>query len=124
MFPLATLLDCNTPGFSFHILSLIARGFLFVENKMRTYKTVNDFKRNLPEVLDRISFLKNKRIPLCQYVIEKLVEICIDDSICGTNVVSEATYNNAQAELFKAQVELNYLTRTIKSLPNYKHHII
>ncbi|MCQ2075948.1 MAG: hypothetical protein MJZ20_02795 [Bacteroidaceae bacterium] len=91
---------------------------------MIIYKTVNDFKRNLPEVLERISFLKKERIPLCQYVIKELRDLCIDDAVYDTNVVDEATYNNALAELFRAQLELKYLSNKIKTLPDYKHYFL
>lgn len=92
----------------------------------RKYKTVGEFKRSLPEVLERINSLK-EIILSTQETIEKIVLCTVKEMVSDVDYGSFTTEENYIfycTALEMLQEELDYLQGKIKALPDYKQYYL
>lgn len=93
---------------------------------MRHYKTINEVKQNLPEIIDRINDCKIM-FDSATMMLEDMQRWCVDESV-GNNNHGWWTTLKAYAETLKNQMqylaEIEYLQGLVDKLPQYKNNII
>ena len=93
---------------------------------MKAYATINEVKRNLPEILQRIEDLKI--FDDCALsMLRTIEEWCVDETIFPDHDHGWWTYEENYKETFKNhmqyQAEIKYLQGLIAKLPSYKDQI-
>lgn len=90
---------------------------------MKHYVTVNEVKRNLPNIIDRINDLK-LFFDIATMELELMQDWCVDECVHPEHNYGWWTTLEAYAETFKNQmnylVEIEYLQGLLKKLPEYK----
>lgn len=90
------------------------------------FKTVNELKRNLPEALDRIVYLR-KHITQLQMLILDSINKCNKEAVTGIDQgieTEEWYYDLLWERLERDEKELDYLKDKVNCLKNYKHYYI
>lgn len=94
---------------------------------MKRYKTVNEVKQNLPEILDRISTCK-RQFNSCTMILAKIRCWCVEETVDPTKDYGWWTTLSAYAKFVKIQMqyfaELEYLNDLLDRLPQYKNQVI
>lgn len=94
---------------------------------MKRYTTVNEVKRCLPEILDRINDCKIM-FDAATIMLESMQEWCVDECVHPNHDHGWWTTRKAYAETFRNQMdclaELEYLQGLVNRLPNYKNYAI
>lgn len=90
---------------------------------MKHYKTINEVKRHLPEIVDRINDLK-KFFDIATIQLEQMQRWCVDECVRPDCHYGWWTTLGAYTETYKNQMrylaEIEYLDGLLKRLPNYK----
>lgn len=90
---------------------------------MKQYKTVNEVKEHLPEILDRINACK-LFFDCGTIMLEEMQNMCVRELTDPNYDGGWWTTTKAYAETLRNQTEwfaeIEYLTRLIKRLPQYK----
>lgn len=71
---------------------------------MKHYKTLNEVKQNLPEIVDRINTCKT-RFNSCTVILRKIQQWCVEEAVDATKNYGWWTTLNAYAKYVKAQME-------------------
>lgn len=94
---------------------------------MKYYTTINEVKKNLPEIIDRIDFCK-RQFNACTRILEKIQNWCVEETIDSTkdygwwtNLTTYAHYVKIQMEFY---AEAEYLQGLVNRLQDYKHYVI
>lgn len=94
---------------------------------MKHYKTVNEVKEHLPEILERINDLKIY-FDIATMMLEDMQNWCVDECIHPEHDYGWWTTAKAYSETLLNQVsyltEIEYLTGLLKRLPQYKNNVI
>lgn len=93
---------------------------------MRHYKTINEVKQNLPEIIDRINDYK-VMFDSATLMLEDMQRWCVDETINNKDYGWWTTLK-AYAETVKNQMdylaEIEYLQGLVNKLPMYQNKII
>ncbi len=93
---------------------------------MRHYKTINEVKQNLPEIIDRINDCKIM-FDSATIMLKDMQRWCVDETVNGTDHGWWTTLK-AYAETLKNQMqwyaEIEYLQGLVNKLPRHKDVII
>lgn len=94
---------------------------------MKHYKTINEVKQNLPEIIDRINDCKTM-FDCATIMLENMQRWCIDECVSPDHDYGWWTSLSAYAETVKNQMnylaEIEYLQGLVDKLPQYKDKII
>lgn len=94
---------------------------------MKCYATVNEVKKNLPEILERINDLK-LFYDIATMQLEMIQDWCVDECVHPEHDYGWWTTLEAYTETFKNQMdymaEMKYLQGLLKKLPDYKDQVI
>lgn len=94
---------------------------------MKRYATVNEVKKNLPEILERINNLKIY-FDVATIFLEDIQRCCVDECVHPDHDYGWWTTLENYAETFRNQMdylaEIEYLQGLLKKLPNYKDQVI
>lgn len=94
---------------------------------MKRYATVNEVKRDLPKILNRIKTCKIY-FDCATMMLENMQRWCVDECIHPEQSYGWWTTLGAYTETFRNQMdylaEIEYLNSLLKRLPQYKDQII
>ena len=94
---------------------------------MKHYKTVNEVKQNLPEILERINDLKIY-FDLATMMLKGMEKWCVEESTNESVNHGWWTTLKAYSETVKNQIqylsEIEYLTGLLNRLPQYRENNI
>ena len=94
---------------------------------MKHYKTVNEVKKNLPEILDRINTCKTY-FDCATIMLEGMQHMCVEELVRPEYSGGWWTSIQAYAETFRNQMqymsEIEYLTGLVNRLPKYQDRVI
>lgn len=94
---------------------------------MKCYATVNEVKKNLPEILERINDLKIY-YDIATLMLKQIQDWCVEETVDPTKDYGWWTTLEAYTETYQNQMnymaEMKYLQGLLKKLPDYKDQII
>lgn len=94
---------------------------------MKRYATVNEVKKNLSEILDRINTCKIY-FDCATLMLEQMQKWCVEETVDPTKDYGWWTTLEAYTETFRNQMdylaEIEYLNSLLKRLPQYKDQVI
>lgn len=89
---------------------------------MKTYKTLNQVKQNLPEIIEEITACKN-RFNSCTILLEKIQRMCVEEATNESVDYGWWTTPSAYSKFLKAQLnayaQAEYLQGLVDKLKEY-----